>query len=79
MEDNHQEYKQFLEEQIQWCRKRDGILEKMELKLHEMKRIAEYTRIHELTSAEIDKLNDQLKELESEVHSLEKQLHVVLH
>jgi len=37
MANKHQEYKQFLEEQLQWCRKRDGILEKIEVKLHEMK------------------------------------------
>jgi len=79
MPNKQQEYKQFLEGQIHRCRERDGILGKMEVKLHEMKRIAEYAREQELSSFEINRLNDQLNELKSEVLSLEKQLHYVLH
>ena len=79
MDKTHQDYKTFLEEQLQWCKERDRILEQINEKLHEMKRIAEYTLEYELTSVEIDELNDQLNKLKHEIHSLEKQLHSVIH
>jgi len=74
-------YKEGYEEQFHWCRERDSILEKMEVKLYEMKHIAEYAYIHgqELTLIEINRLNDQLNELKSEVSSLENQLYFDLH
>ncbi|MFV2046301.1 hypothetical protein ACEWK1_02890 [Metabacillus sp. YM-086] len=49
------------------------------MKLHEMKKIAHYALDHELTPLEIEQLNGQMKELKSEVHSLEKQLQSVVH
>jgi hypothetical protein len=79
MDKNSQEYKKLLEEQLEWCKERDCILEKIESKFYEMKRIAEYALKHDLTSEEIDGLNGQLNELQSEVHSLEKQLQSVVH
>ncbi|KAB7706554.1 hypothetical protein F9802_10160 [Bacillus aerolatus] len=79
MDKDHQGHKNFLEEQLQWCKEQDRILEEMNVKLHEMKRIAEYAREHELNSAEINELNGQLNELRREVHFLEKQLRSVVH
>ena len=79
MNKDEQEHKKFLEEQLEWCKEQDRILEEIEVKLHEMKQIAEYALEHELTSLEIDQLNSQLNELKSEVHSLEEQLHSVVH
>ena len=79
MDKDEQEHKKFLEEQLEWCKEQDRILEEIDVKLHEMKKIAEYALEHELTSVEIDKLNSQLNELKREVHSLEKQLHSVVH
>ncbi|RDW21372.1 hypothetical protein CWR48_02915 [Oceanobacillus arenosus] len=79
MTKKQQEYKKLLEEQLHWCRERDSILEKIEVKLHEMKKIAEYAREDELTSFEIERLNFQLNELKSEIQSLEKQLKGVVH
>ncbi|MDQ0214936.1 cob(I)alamin adenosyltransferase [Oikeobacillus pervagus] len=76
--DEHQN-KKILEEQIQWCKEQDQILEEIETKLFEMKKIAEYSLEYELTSDEIDELNGQLQELKCEVQSLEKQLHPVVH
>ena len=75
MDKEEQEYKQFLEQQLKWCKKQDRILEEVEMKLHEMKKIAQYALNHELTAIEIDQLNGQLNELKREVHCLEKQLH----
>ncbi|OCA89028.1 hypothetical protein [Pseudobacillus wudalianchiensis] len=79
MNESPKEYKTFLEEQLQWCRERDRILEQINEKLHEMKRIVEYTLEYEPTSIEIDELNDQLNKLKHVVHSLEKQLQSVIH
>lgn len=79
MNQEQQEYKRFLQEQVEWCKKQDSILEKIEVRLHQMKGIAEYSTRHDLTQVEIDELNGQLKELESEVHILEKQLQSVVH
>ena len=58
-------------------KKQDGILVEIEVKLYEMKEIAEYTLEHELTHLEIDQLNSQLNEFEREVDCLEEQLHPV--
>lgn len=79
MNKDGQEHKQFLEQQLEWCKEQDRILEAIEMKLHEMKEIAQYSLEHELPSLEIDQLNDQLKKLKSEVNFLEKQLHSVVH
>ncbi|MGN7228744.1 hypothetical protein ACTHQ0_03115 [Priestia megaterium] len=76
---DEQEHKRFLEQQLEWCKEQDRILEDIEMKLYEMKRIAEYAFNHELTPLEIDQLNVQLKELESDVYFLEKQLGSVVH
>ncbi|WP_428909635.1 hypothetical protein [Niallia sp. Krafla_26] len=79
MDKDDQEHKKFLEEQLEWCEKQDSILEEIDIRLNKMKRIAEYARDHELTSKEVDKLNDKLNELKNEIHSLEKQLHSIVH
>ena len=79
MDKEEQEHKKFLEQQLEWCKEQDRILEEIDMKLHEMKKIAQYALEHELTPIEIDQLNGQLNELKSEVHFLEKQLHSVVH
>jgi hypothetical protein len=79
MDKDEQEQKKFLEKQVEWCRKQDGILVEVEEKLYEMKELAKYARDHELTSLEIDKLSGQLNVLKRKIHSLEKQLQSVIH
>lgn len=74
-----QEHKRFLEQHFEWCKKQDCILEEIELKLHEMKKIAQFTHNHDLTTIEIEQLNGKLSGLKSEVHFLEKQLHSFVH
>jgi len=73
------ERKKFLEQQLERSRKQDHILEEIEMKLHEMKEIAQYALDYELTAKEVAGLNSQLNELKREVHFLEKQLHSVVH
>ncbi|WP_100405453.1 hypothetical protein [Bacillus solitudinis] len=79
MDKDQQEQKRFLEEQLQWTREQDRILEEIDEKLHEMKRIAEYALEHEPSVLETNKLNSQLKELKDEVQSLERQLQSMIH
>ncbi|MGG0464492.1 hypothetical protein [Priestia megaterium] len=79
MEKDEHKHKRFLEQQLEWCKKQDRILEGIEMKLYKMKKVAEYAFNHELTLLQTDQLNGQLKELESDVHFLEKQLHSVVH
>ncbi len=79
MKKDEQERKNFLEQQLEWCKEQDRILEDIEMKLYEMKRIAEYVFNHDLTPLETNQLKVQLKELESDVHLLEKQLCSVVH
>ena len=79
MNKDEQEHKRFLEQQLEWCKKQDRILAEIETKLYEMKKITQYALDHELTEIEIELLNNQLNELKSEVHLLEKQLQTVIH
>ena len=76
---DEQKQKKFLVAQLEWCKEQDRIFVVIDRKLHEMKEIAEYSLEHELTAIEIDRLNNQLSELKSEVDSLEKQLNSVVH
>jgi len=48
--------------------------EQIEMKLHEMKEIAQYTLGHKLSTIEIEHLNDHINQLKREAHSLEFQL-----
>lgn len=66
--------KQFLEEQLEWCKEQDHILKQIEMKLYEMKDIAQYAYDHELSAIEVERLNNQINQLKEEVHSLEAQL-----
>ncbi|MGE8080541.1 hypothetical protein [Peribacillus loiseleuriae] len=80
MDKNLQDQKRFLEQQLQWSKEQTRILDEINVKLYEMKEIAEYVLEHELTPEEIEKLNAQMKDLKDVVHYLEKQLHsVVVH
>lgn len=71
--DQTEQLKQFLEEQLKWCKERDFILEQIELKLYEMKDIAEYARDHEVSELELEMLNHQINQLKIEVELLEQQ------
>lgn len=74
MDKDQQELKRFLEEQLEWCKWQDSVLEEIDNKLYEMKELAEYARDHVLTAAELNRLNEHLNQLKQEVHFLEQQL-----
>lgn len=79
MNKDQQDHKKFLVEQVEWCRQQDCILAEIEIKLHEMKMIAEYALEHALNSAEVSNLNDHLNELKQEIALLEIKMHSVVH
>ena len=79
MDTDEKELKTFLEEQLEWSKEQVRILDEIDMRLHEMKRIAEYAVEHELSATEKIRFNTQLKDLKDEVDSLEKQLHTVVH
>jgi hypothetical protein len=79
LDKEQQELKKFLEKQLQWCKEQDRILEEIDSKLHEIRRIAEYALENEIHSEKTKELNVQLNELKSEVHTLEKQLRFLVH
>ncbi|WP_078429891.1 hypothetical protein [Alkalihalobacterium alkalinitrilicum] len=79
MSDENQDYKVFLEEQLQCTKERVRILDEIDLKLHQMKKMAEYAVENTLTPGEVDGLNRQINDLKYEVDMLEKQLHTVDH
>ena len=79
MDTDEKELKTFLEQQLEWSKEQVRILDEIDMRLHEMKKIAEYAVEHELSANEKIRLNTQLKDLKDEVDSLEKQLHSVVH
>jgi len=79
MDKETQDQKKFLEELLEWTKKRDNILEEIEHKLYEMKEIAEYAFEYDLSPDEVARLNLQLDEKKREVQSLENQLQSVVH
>lgn len=79
MNKDQKDQKKFLEEQLEWSKEQVRILDEIDMRLHEMKRIAEYAVDHELSAIEKIRFNNQLKDLKDEVDSLEKQLHTVVH
>ena len=42
MDNDQQDQKKFLEEQLEWSKEQVRILDEIDMRLHEMKRIAEY-------------------------------------
>ncbi|WP_186669104.1 hypothetical protein [Sporosarcina sp. BP05] len=79
MDQELQEQKHHLEQQLQWTVEQVRILDEMNVKLHEMKRIAEYALAHTLSAIEIERLNGELDTLKNEFSSLERQLYPILH
>lgn len=79
MDNDEQNLKKFLEVQLEWSKEQVQVLDLIDEKLQEMKRIAEYALKHELTPREVNELNMQLNEFKNEVLFLEKQLLGVVH
>lgn len=63
-----------LQLQLEEIKLQDRLLEDIEIKLHEMKEIAQYVHDHTLSKAESIKLNESVQKLQGEIKELEKAL-----
>ncbi|MEC2055483.1 hypothetical protein I6J18_16125 [Peribacillus psychrosaccharolyticus] len=79
MEQDQQDQKKFLEQQLKRTEDDVRILDEMDVKLHEMKRIDEYASEHNLSVIKNERLSGELNVLKNEYSFLEKQLYPVLH
>ena len=79
MNKDEAEIKEFLQQQVEWCRKQDELLAEIEKKFYEMKRIAQYAVSHKLSKEEGDRLNEQLYHLKNEISLLERELQPIIH
>lgn len=79
MSNEEQEYKKFLVEQVDWCKEQEKILIQIEIKLREMKKLAESVLIFDFTNIEIKRINLQINQLNREVLQLKEQLNSIVH
>lgn len=73
------ERKEFLHEQLEWTKVQIDILDQMDIKLHEMKKIAEYAAHNELTPSEKSYSEMQINILSKEYEELLKFYQPVVH
>ena len=79
MDQEQKEQKESLDQLLKWTKEQMLILDMMEVKLYEMKRIGENVLEHQLSASEKDGLNRELNALKIEFGSLEKQLYPVVY
>lgn len=75
---NENDERVFLEAQLQWVKKRDALLDRIEKKLYEIKHIAEQVASDDSSMLESQKhrLNERFLQLKNEMAELENQLHI---
>ncbi|NRG27627.1 hypothetical protein HRF69_10925 [Bacillus circulans] len=79
MDKHIKEYKAFLEDELKRSKEHSRILDEIDIKLHEMKAIAEYAVNNELNKEEINRMNAQLLTLKEEIADLERGLNYTVH
>lgn len=79
MDKDLEEYKEFLEKERKRNKDHIRILDEIDIKLHEMKEIAQYALNNELTKEEINRMNAQLLTLKEEISDLEGELIYTVH
>ncbi|MDL0421337.1 DUF1192 family protein [Caldibacillus thermoamylovorans] len=79
MDKEQKELKDFLEQQLEWTKEQAYILDQIDEKLHQMKRIAIYAAEHDLPDYAINELNTRINRLKQEVHMLERKMHGTIH
>lgn len=62
---------EYLGQQLEWVKYRIKMLDMIELKLQEMRELAEYASEHDLTDAEKEAINEQLKNMQQQVNELD--------
>ena len=79
MDKEQKERKEFLQEQLEWTKEQMDILDQMDGKLQEMKRIAESAAGNDLSVDERKSLNRRLGILKHEYDLLKKRKKIVVH
>lgn len=69
MGNNNEKY---LKEKLEWIKYRIEMLDKMEQKLREMKRLAQYAKDNDLDDKEIKEINVKLNELKDEIAQIDE-------
>lgn len=64
---------EIVKQQLAKCKMQDRLLEKIEMRLHAMKKIAQYVAKHDLTLEERARQNKQLEEHRAVIRGLEKE------
>lgn len=78
MKRDEQTEKRILVEQLEWTREQARLLDEMDMKLHEMRKIAEYAKERELSPKEIERMNGELNKLIDEYNALERLYNPIL-
>ncbi|WP_416147230.1 hypothetical protein ACM26V_13485 [Salipaludibacillus sp. HK11] len=73
------EQKEFLMEQLEWIKEQRKIYDTIEVKLYQMKEIAEEATNENMSVRERRHLQEQIDELKNDVDILFKKLHKILH
>lgn len=71
--DEKEELKKELEQELEWVKYRTKMLDLIELKLMEMRELAERATDESLDDTERDVIQKRLKELESQVNGLDSE------
>lgn len=75
MFENSDEEIEILKQQLEEINKKDRILEEIEIRLHQMKKIAQQAANHELSVGERERLNTRIQEHQGVIETLEEYLH----
>lgn len=70
MVNNNEEY---LKGKLEWVKYRMEMLDKIEEKLSEMKRLTQYAKDNDLDEEEIKEINDKLNKLKNEVVQMDEE------
>lgn len=63
----------YLQQKLEWVKYRLNMLDQVEAKLSEMRKLAEYARDNTLSSQEIKELNMKINKLQQEVIAMDEQ------
>jgi uncharacterized protein YaaN involved in tellurite resistance len=79
MDNEQRELKEFLKQLLEHTKEQTHILDEIDEKLHQMKKLVTYVAEHDLTEDEINDMNRTFSNLKREVHILEKQYRGIVH
>ncbi|WP_438316127.1 hypothetical protein [Sporosarcina sp. FA9] len=66
---------EILKQQLELIKKQDRVLEEIEIRLHQMKKIAQQAANNEMPTEEREQLNEQIQEHQTVIKTLEDYMH----